>query len=100
MPKSTLKGWRDTKANDEKVARYRTIKNEELAEGFRVVTGLALERLIAEINNVDVDRLATVAAIAVDKQLLLAGQPTTINETVGRSELVAILQSVLEESGN
>jgi hypothetical protein len=26
LPKSTLKGWRDSQARDEAVARYRTIK--------------------------------------------------------------------------
>jgi|SRR5215831_8282990 len=48
LPKSTLKGWRDTKASDDLIARYRTVKNEQLAEGFRAISALALERLIAE----------------------------------------------------
>src|SRR5215831_17114062 len=82
MPKSTLKGWRDTKASDEVIARYRTVKNEELAEGFRVMSAMALERLIDEMAYVDRDKLATIAAIGVDKQLLLSGQPATNDGTV------------------
>ena len=94
IPKSTLKGWRDTKATDEKVARYRTIKNAELAEGFRVISALASDRLIDEMADVPVDKLIMVAAIATDKQLLLSNQPTTpINETMDASEFVALLQA-------
>jgi len=96
MPKSTLKGWRDTKASDEVIARYRTVKNEELAEGFRVMSAMALERLIDEMAYVDRDKLATIAAIGVDKQLLLSGQPATNDGTVERSELAAILQSAMD----
>ena len=95
LPKSTLKSWRDNYDSDEAVARYRTIKNAELADGFRAISAMAIERLIAEIDRVDVDKLATVAAIAADKQLLLSAQPAAVNETVSRNDLALTLQEVL-----
>ena len=97
LPKSTLKSWRDNYASDEAVARYRTIKNAELADGFRAISALAIERLIAEIDSVDVNKLATVAAIGADKQLLLSASPAAVTETVGSEEVAAILEMMLNK---
>lgn len=86
VPKSTLKSWRDNYAEDPLVARYRTLKNEELAERFRVVAAMAIERLQHEIDNVKVDNLMVLAATGADKHLLLTGQPTSIVENVNDAE--------------
>ncbi len=81
IPKSTILGWSEHYANDPLVARYRTLKNEELADRFRAIAGAASERLYKELANVSVDKLATVAAISTDKQLLLTGNATSISES-------------------
>lgn len=78
IPKSTIASWADHYANDPLVGRYRSLKNEELADRFRSIAGAASERLYKEIADVSVDKLATVAAISTDKHLLLTGQPTSI----------------------
>jgi hypothetical protein len=90
IPIATLSGWRDSYQNDPIVERYRTIKNEELAEKFRVVAAKAIERLNNEISEVSVDKLATTAAICTDKQLLLTGQATAI--TASRTEQITRAQ--------
>ncbi len=78
VPVSTILWWRDHYASDPLVERYRKLKNEELADRFRVVSFKAIERLSAEIDDVPVQNLCTIAAIGADKQLLLTGQPTSI----------------------
>jgi hypothetical protein len=81
VPISTVASWRDNYSTDPIVAKYRNLKNEELAERFRVISALALNRLRNEMADVSVDKLATVAAIGADKHLLLTGQPTEIQGT-------------------
>lgn len=95
LPKSTLRTWRDNYATDPLVARYRALKNEDLAERFRVISAMASERLQAELDDVHVDKLATVAAIGADKQLLLTGHSTDIDKMLQR--LVEKLQSALPD---
>lgn len=95
VPKSTLFGWAEYYANDPLVARYRTLKNEELADRFRAIAGAASERLYRELADVSVDKLATVAAIGADKQLLLTGQSTDIDKVLER--LIQRLKSDLPE---
>lgn len=80
IPITTLHGWREIYKNDPEVESYRKLKNEELADRFRVVAAKAIERLNAEIGKVSIDKLATVAAISTDKQLLLTGQATSITK--------------------
>ena len=79
IPIPTIARWRDVYRNDPEVRRYCTLKNEELADRFRAVAALAIERLHREIDQVSTDKIATVAAICTDKQLLLTGQPTNIS---------------------
>jgi hypothetical protein len=81
VPISTLWGWRESYTSDPVVEKYRNLKNEQLAERFRVMSALAIERLLTELKDVSVDKLATVAAIGADKHLLLTGQPTEITGT-------------------
>jgi hypothetical protein len=81
IPFTTIHGWREAYQNDPEVDRYRRLKNEELADRFRVVAAKAIERLNTEIHNISVDKLATVAAISTDKQLLLTGNATSITES-------------------
>lgn len=95
IPKSTLFGWSEYYANDPLVARYRTLKNEELADRFRAIAGAASERLYKELADVSVDKLATVAAIGADKQLLLTGQSTDIDKVLER--LIQRLKSDLPD---
>jgi hypothetical protein len=56
------------------------LKNADLADRFKALAAIASERLIAEIDRVGVDKLATVAAVCVEKQLLLTNDPRTTNE--------------------
>lgn len=81
IPVTTIMGWREAYQNDPTVERYRKLKNEELADRFRVVAAKAIERLNHEIQDVSVDKLATVAAISTDKQLLLTGNATSISDS-------------------
>ncbi len=81
IPVPTLWGWREAYNDDPEVERYKKLKNAELADRFRVVAAKAIERLNTEIHNISVDKLATVAAISTDKQLLLTGNATSITES-------------------
>lgn len=95
IPVTTLWTWREHYKNDPIVERYRSLKNEELADRFRVISALATERLFHEIDDVSVDKLATVAAIGADKQLLLTGQSTDIEKML--TGLVSRLQKDLPD---
>ncbi len=81
IPVPTLWGWREAYNDDPEVERYKKLKNAELADRFRVVAAKAIERLNTEIHNISVDKLATVAAISTEKQLLLTGNATSITES-------------------
>lgn len=94
IPATTILGWRESYQNDPVVERYRRLKNEELADRFRVVAAKAIERLNHEIEDVSVDKLATVAAISTDKQLLLTGNATSISSTKS-SQLDSARQSYI-----
>ncbi len=94
IPVTTIMGWRESYQNDPVVERYRRLKNEELADRFRVVAAKAIERLNHEIEDVSVDKLATVAAISTDKQLLLTGNATSISTTKS-SQLNSARQSYI-----
>lgn len=95
LPKSTLKDWRDNYSTDPTVAHYRTLKNEELADRFRVMSAMAAERLIKDMHLVPVGTLATVAGIGADKQLLLTGQATSI--TANPAQPVKTLAELIYE---
>lgn len=84
VPVTTIMGWRDNYSDDPLVERYRRLKNEELADRFRVVSAKAIERLNAEIDSVKVDNLMVMAATGADKQLLLTGHSTDIEKTLER----------------
>src|SRR5262249_44074221 len=62
------------------------------------VAAKAIERLNAEIAEVNVDKLATTAAICTDKQLLLTGQATSISasksEQITRAQHSYILAAI------
>lgn len=95
VPVTTLLGWRDTYRNDPTVERYRRLKNEELADRFRVVSAMAIERLHSEIDSVKVDNLMVMAATGADKQLLLTGHSTDIEKVMER--LIERLQTDLPD---
>jgi len=92
LPASTIRDWRDNYANDPLVVRYRDLKNADLAERFRVVAAMAIERLQGEIDSVKVDNLMVMAATGADKHLLLTGQPTVITSDAPIQSLTAILK--------
>lgn len=95
VPISTISFWRDRYSDDPAVERYRKLKNEELADRFRVVSAKAIERLNAEIDLVKVDNLMVMAATGADKQLLLTGHSTDIEKVLER--LISKLQTDLPD---
>lgn len=92
IPITTVKTWRDRYENDPIVAKYRNLKNEELADRFRVVAAMAIERLHSEIGLVKVDNLMLLAATGTDKQLLLTGQPTAITESTSAKQAESLVR--------
>ncbi len=100
IPKPTIHWWAEHYANDPLVERYRTLKNSELADRFRVVAAKAVERLNAEIEEVSVDKLSTIAGTCVDKHLVLTGQPTSIIQNLSaklQSDFPDISKEELEQ---
>ena len=95
VPVTTIMAWSDNYKDDPLDERYRRLKNEELADRFRVVAAKAIERLNSEIDSVKVDNLMVMAATGADKQLLLTGYSTDIDKMLQR--LVEKLQIDLPE---
>jgi transposase-like protein len=79
MPWTTLDNWAKGRVNAG-VSKVREHKNAELASRFEEIVLRALELLPEKLENAPVNQLITAAAIAVDKMLLLRGQPTEVSE--------------------
>lgn len=78
FPATNIRRWKD----DPKLAEYGAKTKEEVADGFKVVTGLAIDRLIELIPTMEARDLTILAGVAVDKGQLLSGGATGRTETL------------------
>jgi hypothetical protein len=76
IPERTISHWRD----DPRLAELAAKTRDEVADGFRVLTGLAIDRLAQLIPTMEARDLTILAGVAVDKGQLLAGGATSRTE--------------------
>lgn len=77
VPESTLRYWMD----DPKFAELRAKSQEERAEGFRVLSLLAIQRLSTLVDQMEPRDLIVLAGVATEKAQLLSGHATSRSET-------------------
>lgn len=103
IPRTTILGWMDKPEYD--ILRQKT--HEEMADGFKLLANLALNRLVKQIEDDEVDPkdVAVTMGIATEKFLLMSGDVTSRTETRSladdlndheRAALKAILLEELE----
>ena len=77
IPESNIRRWRDDPVLVELGAKTR----EEVADGFRMLTGLAIDRLAVLVPTMEPRDLIILAGVGVDKGQLLSGEATSRTET-------------------
>lgn len=103
IPATNIRRWRD----DPALAEYGAKTREEVADGFKMLTGLAIDRLAVLVPTMEPRDLIILAGVGVDKGQLLAGGATSRAETIDltgafddheREALAAILHDAIGES--
>ena len=102
IPRTTILGWMDRPEYDS--LRQKT--GAEMSEGFKVLANLAMQRLLKQIEDDEVDPkdVAVAMGIATEKYLLMSGEATSRTESTllrGKSDheqqlLADVINSELE----
>lgn len=72
IPERTIRHWQD----NPELAKLAAKTRDEMADGFRVLTQIAVERLIELVPTMEARDLTILAGVAVDKGQLLTGEAT------------------------
>lgn len=101
FPATNIRRWKD----DPELAEYGAKTREEVADGFKVITGVAVDRLIRLIPTMEARDLTILVGVAVDKAQLLSGEATHRSEhrdltTSFDDEEWAKLKDVLREAAS
>ena len=91
---ATIRYWQE---NSHRFSEIQKRKQEDLATRYEHLAHITLDNWEAKVPDASLAQLATASAIATDKMLLLRGQPTSIVETVDRTEISVVLESILGE---
>ncbi len=81
IPAATISKWRDGKHINESVTEMCDIKKGELKDRFEVIAHSLVDAIPGAIAGANLQQITTSLAIAIDKMLLLKGQPTAITNT-------------------
>lgn len=101
IARSTLDDWAQGKKITADVPRLRADGKAALAGMWQEVAERALALIPAKLDACSAGSLATIAAIAVDKMLLLRGQPTEISEhRMPQEEALNRLSALVEQARN
>ena len=102
IPDSTLQRWTDGEAVSENAQALREEKKKSIDELCEEYARQALSKLIPNLDDIKPRDFASIG-IAIDKMLLLRGQPTQITETRNdaalREKAEALLAQILPEYG-
>ncbi len=87
IPAATISKWRDGKHINESVTEMCDIKKGELKDRFEVIAHSLVDAIPGAIAGANLQQITTSLAIAIDKMLLLKGQPTDISHVTNTSNL-------------
>ena len=82
IPESTLVYWRDGGAVNRQTAKLRAKKKEELSSRIEALAHNLIDVLPGKVDEMSGKDIAVSLGIAVDKMLILRGQPTSITGNV------------------
>ena len=101
IARQSLEQWRDNKGVNSDVQELRRIGKTYLADMWEAIAEKALGKIPEKLEHSSAAQLATIAAIAVDKMLLLRGQATEITEhRMPQEEALNRLSALVEQARN